>query len=157
MYGRYFFSADEVRAAGIEISWLEETGIVNEDERRRFAGLDFELDGERVSAGIKVDVEDEQGYIQRHNADWHDTSDVYRATLMDLIAHGRIRALAGQLSTVRSDEGISQAALAAALGLPKESGNVQISRWESVHRTPSLATLIQMGELLGMELGWTKK
>ena len=148
----YSFSAEDARHAGVETSWVDELLPGG-----KFAGFSFVSDAGRVTATVQIDVEDEQGLVRRLNADWDDEESVKRATLQELIAATRVRALAGQLAIVRGDQGIHQAQLAAQIGLPEASGAVQISRWETNQRSPSLQVLIQWGEALGLELAWQRK
>lgn len=149
--GEFGFDA-EFAARHLDMSWVQEMGWLGEG--RTFAAVEFTADAEstRCWATVKIDIEDEQGYIERVNYEWPDTDAVCLEALRELRKAQALEALTAPLKAAREAQGLSQREVGELMGLAPSAAQGAIARWENGQREPSASNLAAWADALGMAL-----
>lgn len=145
----YEFSA-EMAARHLDMSWVQETGWTG--ERATLAAVTFRKDGERCWGGLKIRIEDEQGFVETVSYDWPDSDKVCMDALAELLKAQTLERLTAPLKAERERRGLSQREVGELMGLAPSAAQGAIARWETGTREPSATNLAAWAAALGMAL-----
>lgn len=149
--GEFEFDA-EFAVRHLDMGWVQEQGWLGEG--RTLAAVEFTADAERARcwATVKIDIEDEQGYVTRHSFEWPDTDAVLLEALGELLKAQALESLTAPLKAAREAQGLSQREVGELMGIAPSAAQGAIGRWETGQREPSASNLAAWAAALGMTL-----